>query len=75
MMQNMNDKQFLIHVEFQLVKLFLGCIYRHFTGSCCWQFNSPVFDQLCRSWNVNLRVMFNLDYAMHTWIVEDTLDS
>ena len=42
----------------------------HFTGSCLWSFTSDNFDKLIKSWNVNLRLVFDLPLQTHCWIIE-----
>ena len=64
------NQEFLIcspEVKLQMSKLYNS----HFTGSPLWDFGSVNFNQLCRSWNVNLRAMFNLPWNTHCWIMEE----
>ena len=42
----------------------------HFSRSNNWRFDSEMFGQLCRSYNVNLRAMYDLPHGTHCWIVE-----
>ena len=42
----------------------------HFSGSSCWNFQSVQFQQLMNSWNVNLRVIFDINWAKHNYLVE-----
>ena len=54
------------------VKLKMSQIYNsHFTGSALWDFTSDRFKQLCNSWNVNVRIMFELPKDTHSWLVEE----
>ena len=43
----------------------------HFTGSASWDFNSVPFQQLVNSWNVNIRVIYDLDWATHNYLCEE----
>ena len=53
------------------VKLRMSRLYNsHFSGSNNWMFDSDLFGQLCRSYNVNLRAIFDLPHGTHSWIVE-----
>ena len=42
----------------------------HFTESCLWKFESEAFKKICNSWNVNLKVILDLPYGTHNYIVE-----
>ena len=42
----------------------------HFSGSNTWDFSSDIFQQLCNSFNVNVRVMFDIPRAAQCWLVE-----
>ena len=42
----------------------------HFTGSCLWWFNSEGVNKLCNSWNTNLKVILDLPWSTHCYIVE-----
>ena len=54
------------------IRLKMCKIYNtHFTGSALWNFSSKYFTQLCNSWNVNARVMFDIPQNTHCWIVEE----
>ena len=65
---NMNQEFQCISTENQ-VKL-LRIYNAHFTGSCLWSYESENFKQLIRSWNVNLRVIFDLPFTTSSWLVE-----
>ena len=65
---NMNQEFQCISCQNQ-VKL-LRIYNSHFTGSCLWSFDSENFKQLTRSWNVNLRIPFDLPLETPSWIVE-----
>ena len=43
----------------------------HFTNSNNWNFQSSIFQQLVRSYNVNLKVIYDLPYGCHNWLVEE----
>ena len=54
------------------IRLKMCRIYNtHFTGSPLWNFSSKHFSQLCNSWNVNARIMFDIPQDSHCWIVEE----
>ena len=42
----------------------------HFTNSNNWNFQSNIFQHLVRSYNVNIKVIFDLPYGCHNWLVE-----
>ena len=42
-----------------------------FYGSNCWNFNSNETERFSKTWNVNLRIMFDLPRETHSWIVEE----
>ena len=42
-----------------------------FFGSNTWNFGSKIVNQLCRSWNSNIRVAYELPWNTHCWIVEE----
>ena len=70
------DRCMDLNQEFYLyppeIKLKMCKIYNsHFTGSPLWNFSSPYFSQLCKSWNVNARIMFDIPRESHCWIVEE----
>ena len=46
----------------------------HFSGFPCWSFVSETFNQLMNSWNVNLRVIFDLPYGTHSHLVDSLTD-
>ena len=53
------------------VKLKLFLIHNsHFTGSNIWDFSSKIFQQLCNSFNTNVRIMFELHQETSCWLVE-----
>ena len=53
-------------------KLRLNRVYNTaFYGSNCWEFNSSEVDRFAKTWNVNLRIMFDLPRETHCWIVEE----
>ena len=54
------------------IKVKMCNIYNtHFTGSPLWHFDSSPFSQLCNSWNVNMRIMFEIPRQTHCWLVEE----
>ena len=40
-----------------------------FYGSQLWRFNSNGFDKCCKAWNTAVRILLNLPYNAHTWIL------
>ena len=53
-------------------KLRLCRIYNTaFYGSNCWDFSSGEFLKFAKTWNVNLRIMFDLPRETHCWIMEE----
>ena len=42
-----------------------------FYGSNCWEFSSEQLEKFSKTWNVNLRIMFELPRETHSWIVEE----
>ena len=53
--------------QVKLVKLYCS----HFSGSSAWSFNSVHFKQLMNSWNVNVKVAYELPYATHSFLAEE----
>ena len=53
--------------QVRLTKLYCS----HFSGSSAWCFNSVPFKQLMNSWNVNLKVVFDLPYGTHCHLTEE----
>ena len=43
----------------------------HFSGSNCWNFQEKTFQQLTKSYNVNIRILFDLPINTHCWIAEE----
>ena len=43
----------------------------HFSGCNCWSFQDVGFQQLCNSYNVNLRILHNLPLNTSCWLVEE----
>ena len=68
---NYNLNQEFEHVPPE-VKLKMFRLYNsHFTNSKVWSFSSESFDMLCRSYNKNLRIIYDLPLETHNWIIED----
>jgi hypothetical protein len=42
-----------------------------FYGSNCWEFRSKEIDRFSKTWNVNLRILFDLPRETHCWMVEE----
>ena len=43
-----------------------------FKSYCCsqlWKSNSSGFDQICKSWNIAIRLILGLPYHTHTYLV------
>ena len=49
----------------------LNIFNSHYTGSNCWLYNSEKFCQMMNSFNVNIRVMFNVPDNTPCWLVEE----
>ena len=64
---SMNNEYCFIKPDEQ-VKL-LHLYNAHFTGFPSWSFSSDMFRQLMNSWNVNLRVIYDLPYGAHSYLV------
>ena len=45
-----------------------------FYGSNTWKFCSEEVRKFGKTWNINLRIMFNLPWNTHCWIVEELSD-
>ena len=43
----------------------------HFSNSNNWDFTSVIFNQLMNSYNVNVRIIFDLPLNSHCWLVEE----
>ena len=67
--QNLNNEFETLSPSCQL-RLFR--IYNtHFTGSCLWDFSGQMINKLWNSYNVNLRIIFDLPFDTHSFIVEE----
>ena len=42
----------------------------HFSGSNCFDFQNKVFQQLVNSYNVNIRIIFDIPRNSHCWLTE-----
>ena len=42
-----------------------------FFGSNCWKFSSDQVRMFSKTWNVNLRILFDIPREAHCWIVEE----
>ena len=52
--------------QMKLLRLYNG----HYTGSNCWNFSGEMFRKLMNSYNVNVKVIFDLPHACHNWLIE-----
>ena len=41
-----------------------------FYGSNCWEFSSNQMDSFSKTWNVNLRILYDLPRETHCWVIE-----
>ena len=58
------------------IRVRLNNLYNsHFSGSCIWRFESVEADRLIGSWNKNTKLMYNLPWATHRWILEEITGS
>ena len=54
------------------IKLKMMRLYNfHFSGSNCWFFTDKLFQQLINSYNVNVRIIFQVPRNTHCWITEE----
>ena len=42
----------------------------HFTGSCLWNFDTTAAKKIFNSWNVNIKVIFDLPFNTHNYIID-----
>ena len=57
-------------------KLRLNQLYNsHFSGSSIWRFNSEEASRLVSSWNKNIKMIFDLPWATHSWVLEEITGS
>ena len=47
----------------------------HFSGSNIWKFESEEARHLISSWNKNTKLVFDLPWATHRWILEEITES
>ena len=65
---NLNQEFYFTH---PITKFTVNRIYNtDFTGSSLWDFNSNSFDSLCKTWNVSVRIMFDLPRTSHKYLIE-----
>jgi hypothetical protein len=57
-------------IKLKMLRLYNTALY----GSNNWKFSSEPVLKLSRSWNVNLRILFDLPHDTHCWIVEELSD-
>ena len=54
------------------VKMKLNLLYNsHFTGSNIWNLESEEASRLYSSWNKNVKILFDLPWATHRWVLEE----
>ena len=54
------------------VKMKLNLLYNsHFSGSNIWKFDSEEARHLFSSWNKNIKLIYNLPWSTHRWILEE----
>ena len=54
------------------IRFRLNLLYNsHFTGSNIWKFESEEAKHLVSSWNKNVKVIYDLPWATHRWILEE----
>ena len=53
-------------VRLQMLRLYNTTFF----GSNCWEFSSKQVSSFSKSWNVNLRILFDLPREAHSWVVE-----
>ena len=66
---NLNQEFHFAHPEARLkmCRLYNTAFY----GSNCWKFDSEQVKMFSKTWNVNIRIMFDIPRESHCWIVED----
>ena len=58
------------------IRMKLNLLYNsHFCGSSIWRLESKEASQLVSSWNKNVKLMFDLPWATHRWILEEITGS
>ena len=70
------SRQYSLNQEFSFakpeIKMKMCRLYNTaFYGSNCWDFSSEEFGKFAKSWNVNLRILYDLPRESHCWIVEE----
>ena len=53
--------------KLQMCRLYNTAFY----GSNCWEFATEQVEKFAKTWNVNLRIMYDLPFDTHCWIVEE----
>ena len=65
---NLNQEFYFAH---PVTKFTVNRIYNtDFTGSPLWDFTSDTFESLGKTWNVSVRIMFNLPRTAHRYLLE-----
>ena len=65
---NLSQEFYFAH---PITKFTVNQIYNtDFTGSPLWDFNSECFESLCKTWNVSIRIMFDLPRTAHRYLIE-----
>jgi hypothetical protein len=71
-----NDLEKEFHFCHPQTKFKVNSIYNtHFTGSPLWNLFSPEAVKMEGTWNRSVKVMYDLPYATHRWIIEPVSDS
>ena len=70
---NLNQE---FHFATEEVRLKMLILYNtSFYGSNTWKFSSEEVRKFGKTWNINLRILFNLPWDTHCWIVEELFDA
>ena len=58
------------------IKMKLNLLYNsHFTGSSIWRLESVEARHLVSSWNKNIKLVYDLPWATHRWVLEEITSS
>ena len=57
-------------VRLKMLRLYNTALY----GSNTWKFNSEEVQKFGKTWNINLRILFDLPFDTHCWIMEELSD-
>ena len=68
-------------LKVNLGKMTHNVLINLFKSYCClfysshlWKFNSQGFDKICKSWNIAIRILLQLPFNAHTWLLVPITD-